>query len=191
MLLFTVGSWIAGLLWDRIGRVRTLQITILWFAFFTFVSGFAQNFERLFVARALMGLGFGGEWAAAAVLMREVIRAEHRGKAVGTVPRGWAIGRGAAALLYAVLFSRPPEQAAWRALFFAGILPAGLVLSVRHFVDEPAVFRETQKQIAAGAARPHFLAIFEPEVIGRIVLASLLTAGAQGGYYAITTRLPT
>ena len=191
LLLSAVGGWIAGLLSDRIGRVRTLQITILWFAFFTFVSGFAQNFEQLFVARGLMGLGFGGEWAAGAVLMGEVIRAEHRGKAVGTVQSGWAVGWGAAALLYAVLFSRLPEEIAWRALFFAGILPAGLVLFVRYFVDEPAVFTETQKQIAAGAERPHFLAIFEPELIGRIVLASLLTTGAQGGYYAITTWLPT
>ena len=54
LLLSAVGGWIAGLLADRIGRVRTLQITILWFAFFTFVSGFAQNFEQLFAARALM-----------------------------------------------------------------------------------------------------------------------------------------
>jgi MFS family permease len=191
LLLSAVGGWIAGLLSDRIGRVRTLQITILWFAFFTFVSGFAQNFEQLFVARALMGLGFGGEWAAGAVLMGEVIRAEHRGKAVGTVQSGWAIGWAAAALLYAVLFSRLPEETAWRALFFAGILPAVLVLFVRYFVDEPAVFTETQKQIAAGAERPHFLAIFEPDLIGKTVLASLLTTGAQGGYYAITTWLPT
>jgi len=191
LLLSAVGGWIAGLLSDRIGRVRTLQITILWFAFFTFVSGFAQNFEQLLVARGLMGLGFGGEWAAGAVLMGEVIRAEHRGKAVGTVQSGWAIGWGAAALLYAVLFSRLPEETAWRALFFAGILPAALVLFVRYFVDEPAVFTETQKQIAAGAERPHFLAIFEPELIGKTVLASLLATGAQGGYYAITTWLPT
>jgi MFS family permease len=191
LLLSAVGGWIAGLLSDRIGRVRTLQITILWFAFFTFVSGFAQNFEQLFVARALMGLGFGGEWAAGAVLMGEVIRAEHRGRAVGTVQSGWAVGWAAAALLYAVLFSRLPEETAWRALFFAGILPAGLVLFVRYFVDEPAVFTETQKQIAAGAERPHFLAIFEPELIGRTLLAALLATGAQGGYYAITTWLPT
>src|SRR5215468_9967989 len=191
LLFSAVGGWIAGLLSDRIGRVRTLQITILSFAFFTFVGGFAQNFTQLFAARALMGLGFGGEWAAGAVLMGEVIRAEHRGKAVGTVQSGWAIGWGAAALLYAVLFSRLPEETAWRALFFAGILPALLVVFVRYFVDEPAVFRETQQQIAAGAERPHVLAIFEPELIGRTLLAALLTTGAQGGYYAITTWLPT
>jgi MFS family permease len=191
LLLSAVGGWIAGLLSDRIGRVRTLQITILWFAFFTFVSGFAQNFEQLFAARALMGLGFGGEWAAGAVLMGEVIRAEHRGKAVGTVQSGWAIGWGAAALLYALLFSLLPEETAWRVLFFAGILPAGLVFFIRRFVDEPAVFTATQKQIAAGAARPHFLAIFAPDLLRTTLLAALLTTGAQGGYYAITTWLPT
>ena len=191
LLLSAVGGWIAGLLSDRIGRVRTLQITIVWFAFFTFVSGFAQNFEQLFAARALMGLGFGGEWAAGAVLMGEVIRAEHRGKAVGAVQSGWAIGWGAAALLYALLFSLLPEETAWRVLFFAGILPAGLVFFIRRFVEEPAVFTATQKQIAAGAERPHVLAIFAPELLRTTVLAALLTTGAQGGYYAITTWLPT
>jgi MFS family permease len=191
LLLSAGGGWIAGLLSDRIGRVRTLQITILWFAVFTCLSGFAQNFEQLFAARALMGLGFGGEWAAGAVLMGEVIRAEHRGKAVGTVQSGWAIGWGAAALLYALLFSLVPEETAWRALFFVGTLPAGLVFFIRRFVDEPAVFMDTQKQIAAGAERPHFLAIFAPDLLRTTVLAALLTTGAQGGYYAITTWLPT
>src|SRR4029079_1034505 len=99
--LFTsaFGGWAAGALADRIGRVRTLQITILWFAVFTFLCGFAQNYTQLLVLRGLMGLGFGGEWAAASVLIGEVIRPEHRGKAVGTMQSGWAIGWGLSAIL--------------------------------------------------------------------------------------------
>jgi MFS family permease len=93
LLTSAFGGWFAGALSDRFGRVRTLQITIVWFAFFTFLCGFAQSYGQLFAFRALMGLGFGGEWAAGAVLMGEVIRAEHRGKAVGSVQSGWAIGR--------------------------------------------------------------------------------------------------
>ena len=50
------------------GRVRTLQITIIWFGFFTFLCGFAQSYTQLFIFRALMDLGFGGEWAAGAGL---------------------------------------------------------------------------------------------------------------------------
>src|SRR5260370_40509632 len=59
-----LGGWIAGALSDRIGRVRTLQITILWFAGFTFLCAFAQNFPQLLVLKALQGFGFGAEWAA-------------------------------------------------------------------------------------------------------------------------------
>src|SRR6202162_3633038 len=113
------GGWCAGALSDRVGRVRTLQITIAWFAVFTFLCGFAQSYTQLFILRALMGLGFGGEWAAAAVLMGEVVRAEHRGKAVGFMQSGWAIGWGFAALLATLFFSLLPQDLAWRALFWS------------------------------------------------------------------------
>jgi MFS family permease len=57
-----IGGWAAGVLADRFGRARVLQLTVLWFAVFTFLSGFTHNFGELFVTRALQGLGFGGEW---------------------------------------------------------------------------------------------------------------------------------
>src|SRR5947209_6752221 len=117
LLTSALGGWLAGALSDRFGRVRTLQITIAWFAFFTLLCGFAQNYTQLFIFRALMGLGFGGEWAAAAVLVGEVIRAEHRGKAVGAMQSGWAVGWGIAALLATWFFSVLPADTAWRALF--------------------------------------------------------------------------
>ena len=92
LLTSAAGGWIAGIMSDRIGRVKTLQITILWFAFFTVLCGFAQNFEQLLWARGLMGFGMGGEWTAGAILIGEVIRAKDRGKAVGMVQAGWALG---------------------------------------------------------------------------------------------------
>src|SRR4051794_1073214 len=78
LLASALGGWAAGYLADRIGRVRTLQFTILWFSFFSLVCAFAQDFNQLLIARALLGLGFGGEWAAGAVLMGETIRAQYR-----------------------------------------------------------------------------------------------------------------
>ncbi len=41
--------------------MRVLQLTIVWFALFTFLSGFTNSFDQLFVVRGLQGLGFGGE----------------------------------------------------------------------------------------------------------------------------------
>ena len=187
LLSSAVGGWLAGLLADRIGRVRTLQITILWFAVFTCLSGLARGYWDMFFARALIGLGFGGEWAAGAVLMGEVISARHRGKAVGSVQSGWALGWGAAAILYTIVFSQLPEHTAWRVLFFAGIAPAFLVLFIRRHVEEPAVFRAARQ----GAGTGNFLEIFSAGMLRTTVLAALLATGAQGGYYAITTWLPT
>src|SRR5689334_20185889 len=147
LLASAVGGWLAGWFADRFGRVLTLQIAILWFAVFTFLSGLAQNYEQLFAARALLGFGFGGEWAAGAVLLGEVIRAEHRGKALGFMQAGWAVGWGAAALLYAFFFSVFPSNVAWRALFIVGLAPALLVFYVRRYVEEPAVYLESKARI--------------------------------------------
>ena len=80
LLLSSLGGWLAGILADRVGRVRVLKLTIFWFAFFTFLSGFTHNFEQLLVVRGLQGLGFGGEWAVGAALMGESIRSRLRGE---------------------------------------------------------------------------------------------------------------
>ena len=191
LLVSAVGGWLAGWLADRCGRVRTLQVAILWFAVFTFLSGLAQNFEQLFAARALMGLGFGGEWAAGAVLLGEVSRPEYRGKALGMMQAGWAVGWGAAALLYAFFFSVLPAETAWRVLFWVGIVPALLVFFVRRYVEEPKVYLETRAKLAAQDDRPSALEIFRPPLLRVTVLGGLMGTGAQGGYYAVTTWLPT
>jgi len=191
LLTSAFGGWFAGALSDRFGRVRTLQITIVWFAFFTFLCGFAQTYTQLFAFRALMGLGFGGEWAAGAVLMGEVIGAQHRGKAVGSVQSGWAIGWAIAALMATWLFSVFPQDTAWRVLFWVGLLPAVLVFFIRRFVDEPQVFTATKDKLVNKGAAANFLEIFSPSLLKTTILTSVLATGAQGGYYAITTWLPT
>jgi MFS family permease len=190
LLTSAVGGWLAGALSDRVGRVKTLQITILWFAVFTLACAFAQNFTQLLVARGLMGLGFGGEWTAGAVLIGEVIRPRDRGKAVGMVQAGWAIGWAVSALLYVLVFSLLPAATAWRALFAIGIVPAPFVFFIRRLVKEPEV-HIAHKRSEAGHARASFLDIFHPDVLRTTLLTALLATGTQGGYYAITTWLPT
>ena len=170
LLTSAFGGWFAGALSDRFGRVRTLQITIAWFAVFTFLCGFAQSYAQLFVFRALMGLGFGGEWAAGAVLIGEVIRAEHRGKAVGAMQSGWAIGWGIAALLATVFFTIFPQEIAWRVLFWVGLTPALLIFFLRRFVDEPPIFTQTRKNLAASGTRVNFLEIFSPSILKTTIL---------------------
>ena len=196
LILSSAGGWMAGMLADRIGRVKVLQITILWFSVFTFLSGFANSYEQLLVLRSLQGLGFGGEWAAGAVLMAEVISPKARGRAVGCVQSGWSVGYGAAALLFTAMFSWFPPEVAWRYLFFVGILPGFAVLFIRRNVEEPEIFLAAKqaeaKQAAQGTQRKSVLLdIFKPPLLRSTAVASLLAAGTLGGNYTILTWLPT
>ncbi len=187
LLVSAFGGWIAGALADRIGRVRVLQIAILWYAVFTFLCGFAQDFNQLFALRALQGFGFGGEWAAGAVLMGEVIRDQYRGRAVGLVQTGWSIGWGTAALLFTILFAFLPEAIAWRAMFWIGLAPALLVFWIRRFVEEPAL--SVQRREPVGLS--HLFAALRPPHLATTWRVAMMVTGAQGGGYALGTFLPT
>ena len=132
------------------GPLRTharVAVDRIWFSFFTFLSGFT-HLQLLLICRGFQGLGFGGEWAVGSVLMGETIRAEHRGKAVGSPERLCdRLGNCRHRLHAAVLVS---PAIAWRAMFWIGILPAFLVFYIRRIVPEPECFRQdTHKQLEA------------------------------------------
>ncbi|HEY1795115.1 MAG TPA: MFS transporter [Stellaceae bacterium] len=190
LITSSFGGWVAGSLADRFGRVRVLQFAILWYSLFTFLCGFAQNFEQLFVLRALHGFGFGGEWAAGAVLMGEVIRDKYRGRGVGFVQTGAAVGPGLAALVYAGLYAILPEAIAWRSLFFIGIVPGLFVLWVRRSVPESEAFAARsgeRPKIGAG----HLFSAFRRPYFWLTVKVTLMVAGAMGGVYAVQFWMPT
>lgn len=189
LITSALGGWLGGALSDRIGRVKALQIAIIWFAAATFLAAFCQNFEQLLILKALQGLGFGGEWAAGAVLIAEIIRPEHRGKALGTVQSGWAVGWGAAVLLYTAAFSFLPQDLAWRVMFGIGLVPALLVIYVQRAIPEP------HKMVESSGPRPSFssalLGIFSPKTLRVTLIGGLFGLGAHGGYYGLFTWLPT
>jgi MFS family permease len=188
LLVSALGGWIGGIISDRWGRVVTLQVTIAWFSLFTGLSGLTNSFEQLLIVRALQGLGFGAEWAVGAALLGEMVRPEHRGKALGLVQSAWAVGWGAAAIVYTITFYFLPETWAWRALFFIGVLPGLFVVYLRRYVHESEVFeRDHSRHPKAG----RFTEIFSAPIVFTTVLAALLATGVKGGYYGVMTWLPT
>ncbi|HEY5759521.1 MAG TPA: MFS transporter, partial [Steroidobacter sp.] len=189
MIFSAFGGWAAGILADRFGRARLLQITILWFAVFTFLSGAAQNFEQMLVIRCLQGLGFGGEWAVGSILIGEVVQSRYRGRVMGSIQSAWAVGWAAATVLATLLFTQLPESIAWRVLFFTGLLPALVAIYVRRSVSESSVFLATRRD--KRDSQPSVFAIFRPRYRAATFYACLLAAGAHGGYYTIAIWLPT
>jgi MFS family permease len=187
------GGWLAGVLADRIGRVKVLQLTILWFATFTLLAGFTNSFWQLLLTRSVQGLGFGGEWAVGAVLISEAIEARTRGRVVGAIQTGWALGYGAAVLSSTLVFSIVPEVYAWRVLFFLGFIPSLAVLWIRRNVEETGLYREERRatQLAGGgAANASMWEIFRPPHLALTFRASMLTTGIYGGNYVMITWLP-
>src|SRR5258705_10936785 len=73
LLFSSAGGWIARILADRYGRGAVLRLTIVWFAFFTFLSGFTQSYEQLLRTRSLQGLRFWWQWPRGRRLMSEAI----------------------------------------------------------------------------------------------------------------------
>jgi MFS family permease len=205
LLTSAIGGWGAGVLADRFGRVRVLQLTVLWFTAFTFLSGFTHSYGQLLFTRAMQGFGFGGEWSVGSVLVAETIEARHRGKAAGVVQSSWSVGWAAAALAFWAANILLPPELGWRVLFWMGILPALLIIYIRRNVKEPPIYlalRARQKaehdDRAAGAAGAatlskavDFLSIFRPPLLRNTFWATMLATGMLAAYYSVTTWLPT
>jgi MFS family permease len=183
------GGILGGVLSDRIGRARTLMLTVGVYSLFTLLSGLATSYEMLVVFRVFQGIGFGGEWAVGAILVAEMVRPEARGKALGIIQSAWAAGWALAVIAYTVVFSLFPETTAWRVLMGLGILPALLILYVRRNVEDPRIFRETKSR--AKDERVPLRTIFARGLVGTTIAASVLATGIQGGYYAMFTWIPT
>ena len=62
-----LGGILGGVLADRIGRARTLMLSVAVYSVFTFLSGLATSYEMLMVFRVFQGIGFGAEWGVGAV----------------------------------------------------------------------------------------------------------------------------
>src|SRR6266852_3565688 len=130
------GGVVFGLIADRYGRKRALIGSVLLYSVFTGLCGLAQNVWQLAVARALLGLGMGGEWASGAALVSETWPEVSRSRAFAFLQSSWAIGYAAAALVTGLIL----PLWGWRAAFFVGVLPALLTLWIRRSVQEPELW---------------------------------------------------
>jgi SHS family lactate transporter-like MFS transporter len=130
LLMRPVGALLFGLLAERFGRRPVLMLNVVSFSVFAVASAFAPTFGVFLVARALFGIGMGGEWGVGAALALESLPQEGRGFFSGLLQEGYVCGNTLAALLY-LLFPYLHGVGAftpWRLLFVLGALPALLVL---------------------------------------------------------------
>jgi SHS family lactate transporter-like MFS transporter len=135
-----VGATGSGWLADRIGRKAPLMISIAWYSVCNLLAGLAPSFWLLFLFRGLLGIGMGGEWPAGASLAMETWPSRSRGFMGCVLQSSWGLG----ALLSAAAYGALYNWIGWRGLLIIGVLPALLLVYIRFFVKEPAVWLENR-----------------------------------------------
>ena len=152
---WAIGGVLFGVVADRLGRTKTLIITILTYSVFTGLAALSQDWWHLAIYRFLTALGIGGEWAAGASIVAEAWPEEKRAKAAGILQSAWAAG-----FFLAATFNLLLRGYGWRALFLVGVIPALVALLVRLWVKEPdrwvRVHAEEQR-----SGRTHQLRLWE------------------------------
>jgi predicted MFS family arabinose efflux permease len=121
--------------------------------------------------------------------MGEVIRDKYRGRGVGIVQTGWAVGWGASALVHTAVYWLLPEALAWRVLFGIGLFPAVFVFWIRRHIEEPEIYhRQRSENPPVGFS--HLFSAFRGAHLATTIKVSLMVAGAQGAGYAIGIWMP-
>ena len=159
---WAIGGIVFGQVADRIGRTRTLMLTMLLYAMGTAACAFAPNLWVLMLFRIVSSLGIGGEWAAGASMVAEVVP-EHRRVEAGSLlytsaPLGLFLATFINFQIAGVFWSGSPEVS-WRYVFLSGLIPAAVAFLVRIFVKEP----ERWKEAASSAPHPRLSELFSPQ----------------------------
>ena len=161
---WAAGGVLFGWVSDRIGRTKTLMLTMLLYSLGTAACAFAQNMEMLIFFRIIASLGIGGEWAAGAAMVAEVVPEEKRVEAGAllytSAPMGLFLATFVNAEVAGDWFAHTPETS-WRYVFLFGLIPAAAAFAVRLFVKEP----ERWQRVAATSTPPKLGELFTPQII--------------------------
>lgn len=172
-------GWIA----DRFGRTRALTWSVLIYSVGTAACGLTHTAVELLICRLILGLGMGGEWAAGAALVAETWPAVHRGKALALVQSAWAVGYALGAALVALVMPR----FGWRAVFFAGVIPALVTFWFRHGLRESAAWTEERD---SRVAAPQIGRLFRGSFGRSMLVCSGMNACALFAYWGLFTWVP-
>ncbi|ORA19634.1 MFS transporter [Mycobacterium arosiense] len=188
-----IGGLVFGHIGDRIGRKRSLALTMLIMGGATALIGALPTAAQigawapvlLLLLRVLQGFALGGEWGGAVLLAVEHSPADRRGR-YGAIPQvglalGLALGTGVFAFLQVALGQTRFLSYGWRIGFVLSVLLVAIGVVVRLRVEETPAFRELG-DLRAASTVPIRDIIREPRS-RRNTLLGLLSRWAEGSAF--------
>jgi MFS transporter, MHS family, shikimate and dehydroshikimate transport protein len=150
-----LGAAIFGHYGDRVGRKAMLAITIIIMGLGTFLIGLLPTYQQIGIAapillvalRFLQGIGLGGEWGGAVLMVVENCPTRRRGLLGSTVQVGSPLGNIAAIGMFALVAGLPEAEFmrwGWRIPFLISILLVGVGLYIRLSMEETLAFRQVR-----------------------------------------------
>jgi MFS family permease len=186
---WAIGGILFGRICDRIGRTKTLMLTMLVYALGTFSCAFAPNIWVLMLCRAVASLGIGGEWAAGASMVAEVVpeksRVECGALLYTSAPMGLFLATFVNDQIARVIMPGSPEIS-WRYVFLCGLIPAAIAFIVRLFVKEP----ERWQQVMADAPPAQLRELFTPTYRAATLSGFLMAVTALLTWWSCNAFIP-
>jgi MFS transporter, SHS family, sialic acid transporter len=180
MMGAAVGGIVLGSLGDRLGRTRTMGLSILFYSLFAGLGAFAKTQEQMLVLRFLVGLGIGGMWPTGVALVAECWPNKSRPVVCGIMGAGTNAG---VLLLSQMARISPLTPESWRWLFKLAAFPAMLGIIVLFALPESPKWLATRR--AGKPALPPLRELFQPKLIRitiiGILLGSIPLVGAWAG----------
>lgn len=189
LLGWAAGGIFFGKIADHIGRTRTLLLTMLLYALGTAACALAPNIWVLALCRLVASLGIGGEWAAGASMVAEVVPEKRRVEAGALLYTSAPLGLFMATFVnYALAgnYLKDSPETSWRWVFLTGLIPAFVALLVRVWVKEPERWKE-----AAGAIPPKIAELFTPAFRALTVSGLSMAVIALVTWWSCNAFLPT
>ncbi len=189
LLGWAAGGFLFGIIGDRLGRTKTMILTILTYSVFTGLNALVQTPWQYAVCRFLTAMGVGGEFAAGTALVAEVWPERSRPMALGFLQALSAIGNMTAAVITLMLSAQ-----SWKWVYVVGAIPALLVVWIRRSVKEPDRWKHAKAMAAKGGIGTELgsiRALFGTKALARNTVAGVLlgTAGV-GGVWGVGFFLP-
>ncbi len=177
----SAGGFLFGRLGDKIGRVKTMILTVLVYSIFTGLSALSSNVWQFGVCRFIGAMGLGGEWGLGVALVMETWPDAKRPLLAGVLGSAANVG-----FLLSSVIGLIAGSFGWRVLLLAGLAPSLLAFVIRLYIREPEKWTHAIKR----GEKPDLNQLWQKPLRNRTILACIVSSVVMVGTWGVFQWIP-